>query len=235
MSLRGGIGPTSLAQVLETPEYSTCIQRRYTVLNQELGLGSGLKVTPQEGADEASVIHPCGPGPRMRKGISQGPHILPTPAWWTLPVLKDSRGPAFPGISGIPKRGNVPIAERLTERQRDILSYIKRTLDVEGVAPSMQEIEQEFSCAGRIRLRIGEVQGVPGAQVVFDDTGGASGPPSRSLAAGGSAGSTRPGRGPCKPTPGHGQSPTTAWRCENDLDKRVTGNATKACNDPSRP
>ena len=68
------------------------------------------------------------------------------------------------------------MAERLTERQRDILSYIKRTLDVEGVAPSIQEIQQEFGCGGRIRLRIGEVQGVPGAQGIFDDTGGASGP-----------------------------------------------------------
>ena len=68
------------------------------------------------------------------------------------------------------------MAERLTERQRDILSYIERTLDVEGVALSIQEIQQEFSCGGRIRLRIGEVQGVPGAQVIFDDNGGASRP-----------------------------------------------------------
>jgi len=37
------------------------------------------------------------------------------------------------------------MAEKLTERQRDILSYIKWTLDVVGVAPSTQEIQQEFS------------------------------------------------------------------------------------------
>jgi len=40
---------------------------------------------------------------------------------------------------------NIPKAQELTERQWEILSYIKRTLDVVGVAPSIQEIQQEFS------------------------------------------------------------------------------------------
>ena len=37
------------------------------------------------------------------------------------------------------------MAEELTERQREILSYIKMTLDNKGVAPSVQEIQREFS------------------------------------------------------------------------------------------
>ena len=37
------------------------------------------------------------------------------------------------------------MAEELTERQREILSYIKMMLDNEGVAPSVQEIQREFS------------------------------------------------------------------------------------------
>ena len=33
----------------------------------------------------------------------------------------------------------------LTERQREILGYIKQTLDIDGIAPTVQEIQFRFS------------------------------------------------------------------------------------------
>jgi len=64
----GEIGPTSLPRSWNTGSNQTLGQRLYAVPDLGLGLRAGLEVTPQEGTDEASAIHPYGHMPLNEKG-----------------------------------------------------------------------------------------------------------------------------------------------------------------------